>query len=642
MAKEEYVMSATGTLVPADCMTAIIDGIKQEHDPVPGGDAFVGAIYALYDQFRQDKYDKEWERLDENTKIYNGDHWSTFGHKTPENQLLPRPSIPTITSAIENLKADYNDEFPEAVIEEESVHSERLAKVLTTIIHEELDICGFEQSYGDKVHDVLQDGWGVWEIGYDPDMNGGLGGSYVRYVMNKNFMCDPHVKDLQDGRACFKIDARPKYWFKQHYPEQFALMSDDESAKDDNHENKTDRTRPSSDRTYMLLECWIRIYNPETRRHEVHFVKVAGHQLLENSAKDYPNGYYAHGMYPFVVTALYPQRGTELGIGLVDMFKDAQRYSDKAMQIILSNLYRAAKPRLLIDKNYVDDIDDALDFTKEVIFMKGNLQAAYAWQQPQPLPNTAFSSVDFLTGTIKNESGTNAQSRGQTSSGVTAASAISALQKASTKRSRMGAQRLQHSYRKAITMLLDVLREKAIVPRTIEITIEGKAEQVVFDRKWFDEQMKTSDGTAIVPFIKVRSARQTRYDKLAHNELVLQMMQVTQGETDPVIMLEAFESDDKEAILDTIRKAQHEGMLNLQKQNAELLGTVKQLSDELSQIKQAMASAEANMQQMAEQQAQDAQRGMAEQQAQEAQQALAQQQQAQAQGLQALNVKNMR
>ena len=284
---------------------------------------------------------------------------------------------------------------------------------------------------------------------------------------------------------------------------------------------------------------------------------------------------------------------------------------------------------MLIDKNYLDNVNDALDFTKDVIYMKGNLQNAYAWQQPQPLPNTAFTSIDFLTGTIKNESGTNDQSRGQTGAGVTAASAITALQTAATKRSRMGAQRLQFSFRRAINMLLAVLREKSIVPRTIEITMDGKAESVSFDRKWYDEQMKKSDGTTVVPFIKVKSARQTRYNIMAHNELVLQMMQVTQGQTDPVIMLEAFESDNKEAILDTIRKAQHEGMLNLQKQNAELAEAVKQLSGELSQYKQAMASAEANMQQMAEQQAQDAQRNLRDQ------------QKAQAQGMQGLNVQNM-
>ena len=123
MSKEVYITTNAGDLVPEDIMSTIIDGIKQKHEPVQGGGEFVGAIYALYDQFLNDKFKSEWLRLDENTKIYDGDHWSTFGNDNPDNALLPRPSIPTITSAIENLKADYNDEFPEAVIEKESVHS---------------------------------------------------------------------------------------------------------------------------------------------------------------------------------------------------------------------------------------------------------------------------------------------------------------------------------------------------------------------------------------------------------------------------------------------------------------------------------------------------------------------------------------
>lgn len=613
MAKDLYVMNEAGVLVPSDIMTVIIDGIKKEHEPVEGGDEFVGAIYALYDEYRQDKFDREWKRLEENTKIYNGDHWSTFGQDNPDNELI-RPSIPTITSAIENLKADYNDEFPEAIIVRESVPSEELAKVLTTVVREELDTCGFELEYGAKVQDVLQDGWGCWEIGYDPDANEGMGGSYIRTVMNKNFMCDPHVKNLQDGRACFKIDVKPKYWFKQHYPDLYPLMSNGGKYEDVNHENKTDRTNPSDDRTFMLLECWVRIYNPNTQRHEIHFAKVAGHQLLELSSEAYPNGYYSHGMYPFIVTALYPQRGTELGIGLVDMFKDAQRYSDKAMQIILANLYRAAKPRLIIDKNYLDDEKAALDFRNEVIYVKGNLQGAYAWQQPQPLPNTAFTSIDYLTGTIKNESGTNDQSRGQTGAGVTAAHAITALQEMSTKRSRMGAQRLHHSFRKAVVMLLSVLREKQIVPRIVGITVDGEAKSVSFDRKWFDEQMQQGNGTPVVPFVTVKSARQTRYSKMMHNELIIQAMQATQGTTDPVLMFEAFEYDEKENILDTIRRAQRGGMLNLQKQNVEMAQMLEQMGKELSQYKQAMASAEANMRQMAQQQAQSTRNSIQEQQ----------------------------
>lgn len=609
---DEMKVTSRGNLTPCgDYMSTIMEGLYKPH-PVyeEGEDPFVGAIYGLFGRYFTEKYNEEWRRLDDNSRVYNGDHWYNFGDKNPQNDSLPRPNIPILSSAIENLKADYNDEFPEAVITKESVHSDALAKVLTAVVRQELDLCDFEVEYGNIVQDILQDGWGCFEVGYNPDANGGMGGSYIRSVMNKNFLCDPAVRDLQDGRACFKIDMKPKYWFKQRYPEQFPFMKEDREYIQFNHETITDADNNMSNSTFSLIEIWVREYDPETCRHKVHFAKVAGHQLLELSTTDYPDGYYSHGMYPFVITSLFPQRGTELGLGLVDIFKDPQRFSDKAVQIILANLYRAAKPRIVVDENYLSNPEEVLDADVEVIRTRGNVAQAYAWQQTQPLPNTAFGVVDYLTGTIKNESGTNDQSRGQTSAGVTAASAITALQEMSTKRSRMGAQRLQHSFRKAVYMLLDVIKEKHLVPRQLEITLNGTPVAVKFDRKWMAEQLKDADGTPLVPFVAIKSARQTRYSKMAHNELVLQMMQTTNGTTDPVIMLEAIQGDEMESILDTIRKAQKGGMLNLMRQVEEQAAQIQQMGEQLKQYQEAMAGAEANLQQMAAMQAEQTQTQM--------------------------------
>ena len=608
----EYIqVTPRGLVQTGDCMSTIMEGLYEKHDVYADGeDPFVAAIYNLFGRYFTEKYSAEWRRLDDNSRVYNGDHWTNFGGNDKEASSLPRPNIPTLSSAIENLKADYNDEFPEAVIVKESVHSELLAKVLTAIVRQELDLCGFEVEYGNIVQDILQDGWGCFEVGYNPDANNGMGGSFIRTIMNKNFLCDPSVRDLQDGRACFKIDMKPKYWFKQRYPKQFPYMKDDREYIQFNHETITDADNNMSNSTYALIEIWVREYDPETCRHKVHFAKVAGHQLLELSTEAYPNGYYAHGLYPFVVTSLFPQRGTELGLGLVDIFKDPQRYNDKAVQIILSNLYRAAKPRMILDENYLANPDEVLDMNNEVIRVRGNVAQAYAWQQAQPLPNTAFGVVDYLSGVIKNESGTNDQSRGQTTAGVTAASAITALQEMSTKRSRMGAQRLQFSFRKAVNMLLDVIKEKHLVPRDLEITVAGEPLIVKFDRDWIRDQMKESDGTPIVPFVTVKSARQTRYSKMMHNELVLQMMQATQGSTDPVLMFEAFEYDEKETILDTIRKAQRGGMLNLTRQVQEQAQIIQELSQQLEDYQKAMAGAKANLRQMSAMQAQQTQEQM--------------------------------
>jgi uncharacterized coiled-coil protein SlyX len=168
----------------------------------------------------------------------------------------------------------------------------------------------------------------------------------------------------------------------------------------------------------------------------------------------------------------------------------------------------------------------------------------------------------------------------------------------------MAAQKLAFSFRKAVIMLLSVLEEMHIVPREVPVTVNGEQRIIIFDRNYINTQLTNGEKTNIVPFVQVKSARQTRYSKMMHNELVIQMMNATQGTTDPVLMFEGFEYDEKENLLDLIHKAQRGGMLNLQKQVAEQAQMLEQMGEELAQYKQAMASANANMQQMAQRQMQ--------------------------------------
>ena len=76
---------------------------------------------------------------------------------------------------------------------------------------------------------------------------------------------------------------------------------------------------------------------------------------------------------------------------------------------------------------------------------------------------------------------------------------------------------------------------------------------------------------------------------MAHNELVLQFVNMFQQTADPLIMMEALEMDDKEQILDQIRKAQHGGMMQLQQENAQLQQQVAAMSEELQKYQGAMA-----------------------------------------------------
>jgi len=569
-------------------MQTIRDGLKEKHRPRDDRSPFAEAVYGLFREYAT-AYRTEWERIDDNERIYQGDHWRGEDDRfLGGDERIPRPSTPIVTSTIENIKADLSDEFPEAMIVPEVPDNEIAAKVLTQVVRQELSACGFAREYDKHTQDVLNDGWSVWEVGFDPDMNQGNGGTFLRYVINKNWMCDPKTLDMQQGRAVFKFDRLPIDWFWQHYPEYVPFMKGDDDLVNSDHDDFNATTRVSNEgKEFRLIEAWFRVFDPKTRKYKVHMVLLAGGQVLENSYEEKPEGYYRHGMYPFVISRLYPQKGSALGIGITDLFKGAQRYSDKLDQILMLNTFRASRPRLLIQKGMVD-YDDARDFGKEVIETDGAPAASMQWQQANPLPSHIMSYIMSIRETIKAESGSNEQSRGNTASGVTAASAIAALQDMSTKRSRMEARALHYGFEDAISMLLEVLREFSVVERKITVTIDGKRIVLPFSKTTMNDVIEGGKEIPMTFHVSIKTSRQTKYTKQAHNDLWLQMMQTIQN-ADPVVMLEGLDYDDKEQLLDNIQRAQRSGMLALQNQLAELSEAFQQAQEELAQYKKTNA-----------------------------------------------------
>lgn len=136
------------------------------------------AVYALFDQFRQ-AYSNEWQRLARCERIYHGDHWQDV----PETHKgEPRPVTPVIQSTVENIRADLMDSFPEAIITADDPAYSRLAELLTAALKENHTRAGYSQEYGRLTHDLLVGGYMIQEIGYDPDLNRGMGGAYIRHV----------------------------------------------------------------------------------------------------------------------------------------------------------------------------------------------------------------------------------------------------------------------------------------------------------------------------------------------------------------------------------------------------------------------------------------------------------------------------
>jgi|GEM_PF-120316 len=500
-------------------------------------DALSGRAYALFEEFRA-AYAGEWQRLEHAERMYCGDHWHGIPQLDPNE---PRPVTPVIQSTVENIAADLMDALPEAVITPESPEDARAARAVEAVIRQNHDAACYAREYLRLTHDLLVGGYMVQEVGYDPAQNGGLGGAFIRHVDNRGVLFDPLCTDIQNGRAVFKFALRAKEWLAARFPEYdgegdgYAQSITPEDA----------RVTRDVGKTALLLEYWWREYDEKTGENRVHMAQLAGGKVLSDSRAWKPGGYYAHGQYPFIVTPLFLRKGSPLGLGLVDMFGAQQQYADKLDQIVMKNALMASHNKLLITESSGFDPDDLRDWSKQV--HTGESLSGVSWFATPPLPAYILQYIRAMQEGIKEESGSNDFSRGGASGGVTAASAISALQEMSGKRSRMAIRQMHEAYRDAVRMEIEVEREFHILPRAVSYTEDGELRRGVFDGASLTKKLPGGRELPIEFSVSIKVQKESRFSVIGQNELALQMLQL--GVIRPLQALELMRFDGKEEVL---------------------------------------------------------------------------------------------
>lgn len=529
----------------------------------------INKIYATFEEYRS-AYMPEWERLDGCEHIYRGDHWYDIDNQAPNE---PRPVTPIIQSTIENVASDLMDNFPEAIVQPETPDDEIIARVVNEIIKQNHDASGYDKEYWRLSHDLLVGGYCVQEVGYDPELNNGLGGSYIRHVDIAGVMFDPLITDIQDSRAIIKYTPKSLAWLEKHYPDAAPFkgdyyVSDTYSTHSDNVLNV------DNSKTAMLIEYWWREYNPSTGRYAVHLVKAAGRKIVEDSRSIKPDGYYKHGKYPFVLTPLFIRKGSPLGWGIVDMFRTQQRFSDKLDQIVLKNALMSSHNKLLITGSSGFDAEDLRDWAKEV--HEGDSLNGITWFSTPPLPSYIIEYIQTIRKSIKDESGANDFSRGTTNSGVTAASAIAVLQEQASKRARMAARQMHGAYKDAVRMEIEVEREFNVLPRQVFINNDGAKEAYTFDSAIMVRHTELGNEIPIEFSVSIKVQKENKWSIMAHNELILQIAQICGGAIGPDAIIELMQFEGKEAVLSKIR-AQPQQLNVQQNENQQIIEDMAQV-----------------------------------------------------------------
>ena len=473
-------------------------------------------------KYKQGKAHLE-QRIVDNEQWYKLRHWECMRDKTEEIQ----PTSAWLFNCIANKHADAMDNFPSPNILPREEGDKAEAEMLTSIVPVILDQNDFEQTYSEVQNYKLKTGTGVYGVFWDNSKLNGLGDVSVRKIDIINLFWESGIMDIQKSRNVFHVELADNDLLMQSYPQLINKLS-----------------TPTLDVTKYIYDDTVDTNNKSIvvdwyykknvgGKNILHYCKYCNGVVLYASEND-PNlaerGWYDHGLYPFVFDALFPVEGTPTGFGYIDVGKDSQAYIDRGNQAIMKNMLSNAKPRHFIRNDGSVNEAEYADTTKDFIHVDGNLgQDSILPVQGKPLNDIYVQVINNKIDELKETTGNRDISTGGTTSGVTAASAIAAMQEAGSKLSRDNNKASYRAFRKICLMIIELIRQFYDMPRCFRIMGEnGVARFVQYSNQGILPQMQGNDFGMDMGFrlplfdIEITAQKQSPYSKMSQNELALQ------------------------------------------------------------------------------------------------------------------------
>jgi hypothetical protein len=264
----------------------------------------------------------------------------------------------------------------------------------------------------------------------------------------------------------------------------------------------------------------------------LHYCKYVGDEVLyatENQGDG--RGLYDHGRYPFVFDALWPIEGSPCGYGYVDLCKNPQTQIDLMDSAFTQNALVGATPRYFSRTDSAINEAELLDLRKPIVHVaSGTLDETFLREiDSKPLGTGYLSIYDRKIEELRHTSGNTEAATGSAPSGVTAASAIAALQEASGKTSRDMTQGSYRAYTEIVELCIELVRQFYTLPRTFRITgtMGQEAFTQVSSAPMLPKPVYMGDvllGTELPVYdVKIRAQRRSAYSRMSQNELALQL-----------------------------------------------------------------------------------------------------------------------
>ena len=468
-------------------------------------------------------------------RIIDNELWFRMGHwKNYENKMMegkPKPSSGWLFNSIANKHADAMDNYPEPNVLPRAADDEETAKVLSKILPTVLEQCDYETVYSDTWWRKLKTGTGVKGIFWDPTARKGLGEISIRSVNLLMLYWEPGVEDIQDSPNLFSLSLANSDQLEAQYPQLKGHTGHSLDVAKYIHDDSIDTADKS-----VVVDWYYKKAKPGGQT-VLHYCKYCNGIVLyasENDPQYAESGFYDHGKYPFVFDPLFREEDSPAGFGYIDVMKDTQTAIDEMNHAMDENVKLSAKQRYILSDTAGINEEELADFGRDIVHAAGRVtDESMRPLQTAGLAGNLITYRDDRVNELKEISGNRDVSQGGTTSGLTAASAIAALQEAGSKLSRDMLKSAYRAFAQECYFIIELMRQFYDEQRVYRITGEsGGTEYVPFSNAQLQPQpggmvggVQLGDREPIFD-ITVSAAKKSTFSRLSQNETAKECYQM--------------------------------------------------------------------------------------------------------------------
>ena len=468
-------------------------------------------------------------------RIIDNELWFRMGHwKNYENKMMegkPKPSSGWLFNSIANKHADAMDNYPEPNVLPRAADDEETAKVLSKILPTVLEQCDYETVYSDTWWRKLKTGTGVKGIFWDPTARKGLGEISIRSVNLLMLYWEPGVEDIQDSPNLFSLSLANSEQLEAQYPQLKGHTGHSLDVAKYIHDDSIDTADKS-----VVVDWYYKKAQPGGQT-VLHYCKYCNGIVLyasENDPQYAESGFYDHGKYPFVFDPLFREEDSPAGFGYIDVMKDTQTAIDEMNHAMDENVKLSAKQRYILSDTAGINEEELADFGRDIVHAAGRVtDESMRPLQTAGLAGNLITYRDDRVNELKEISGNRDVSQGGTTSGLTAASAIAALQEAGSKLSRDMLKSAYRAFAQECYFIIELMRQFYDEQRVYRITGEsGGTEYVPFSNAMLQAQpggmvggVQLGDREPIFD-ITVSAAKKSTFSRLSQNETAKECYQM--------------------------------------------------------------------------------------------------------------------